>query len=70
MSRVREQTYMSIFTLLSAVGSDVSILRAPMAAAISPFVSTTKRSTERNARNLIMKSFSTEHGDKHGLSDQ
>ena len=28
------------FTLLFAVGSDVSILKAPMAAAISPFVST------------------------------
>ena len=28
-----------LFTLLFAVGSDISILKAPMAAAISPFMS-------------------------------
>ena len=33
---------MSIFTLLSGCGGLVSILRVPVAAAISPFVSTTE----------------------------
>ena len=33
-----------LFTLLFAVGSDISILKAPMAAAISPFMSPTEPS--------------------------
>ena len=40
MSRVRGETNIRVLlTLLFAVGSDISILRAPMAAAISPFMS-------------------------------
>ena len=39
MSRVRGQTTCPSLHCIFAVGSDMSILRAPMAAAISPFMS-------------------------------
>ena len=38
MSRVRGQTYV-LFTMLFAMGSDISILKAPIAAPVSPFMS-------------------------------
>ena len=44
VARVRGQTYVSFRTLLFAVGSDISILRVPMAAAISPFYESTEPS--------------------------
>ena len=39
MSRIERTDIRVLFTFLFAVGSDVSILKAPLAAAISPFMS-------------------------------
>ena len=39
MSRIERTDIRVLFTFLFAVGSDVSILKAPLAAAISPFIS-------------------------------